>query len=103
MLSTISRNGISIRLPDERWQHIRDRHPEMLDQQDRILETVADPDMIQQGDSGEKLAIRSYTDTTLGSKFLVVAYREISPDDGFILTAYFTNRPSTQRTILWTR
>lgn len=96
-------NGVPIRLTDERWQHICDRHPEMLDQRQRILETLSDPDQIQQGDSGELLALRFYTDSPLGSKFLVVAYREISPEDGFILTAYFTNRPSPQRITLWTR
>lgn len=79
------------------------RHPEMDDQRERVLQTVAEPDMIQQGDFGELLAVRSYQDTPLTSKFLVVAYREVGPEDGFILTAYLTRRPSARRVAMWKR
>ena len=40
---------------------------------------------------------------SLGRKYVVVAYREISDTDGFTLTAYLTRRPSQQREVLWTR
>ncbi len=103
MLSTQSRIGVPIRLPDERWRHIIERHPEMTDQRKRVLETISDPDLIQQGDTGELLAIHYYPDTPLTSKHLVVAYREVSPDDGFVLTAYLTSRPSRRRAALWKR
>ena len=59
--------------------------------------------MIQKGDFGELLAIRFYPETPLTSKFLVVAYQEVSAEDGFILTAYLTSRPSLRREILWKR
>jgi len=52
MLIVLSRNGVPVRLTEERWQHIVHRHPEMDDQRERVLETVAEPDMIQQGDFG---------------------------------------------------
>jgi hypothetical protein len=57
----------------------------------------------QQGDYGELLAIRSYLETPLISKYLVVVYREVDQKDGFILTAYFTSWPSSKRAILWKR
>ena len=98
-----SRNGVPIRLTDERWTHITSRHPEMNDQRERVLETLQEPDMIQQGDFGESLAIRHYLQTPLTSKFMVVAYREFSSDDGFVLTAYFTSRPSVRRVTIWKR
>lgn len=98
-----SLNSVPIRLTEERWQHIVRLHPEMDGQQERVLETVAKPDMIQQGDFGEVLAIRFYPETPLTSKFLVVAYRELGPEDGFILTAYLTGRPSDRRVVLWKR
>lgn len=94
-------NAVPIRLTDERWQHIINRHPELVNQQEKLLETIAKPDQIQAGDTGELLAIRFYPQTPLTSKFIVVAYREISVDDGFILIAYFTNRPSSRRITLW--
>ncbi len=49
------------------------------------METVANPEMIQEGDFGELLAVRFFPETILTSKFLVVAYRETSPEDGFVL------------------
>lgn len=101
MLIVRSRGGVPVRLTGERWRHIVQRHPEMESQRDRVLETLTEPDMIQKGDFGELLAIRFYPETPLTSKFLVVPYREVSSDDGFILTAYLTSRPSSRRVILW--
>lgn len=103
MLIVRSRNEVPVRLTDERWQHIVRRHPEMGDQRERILETVAEPDLIQQGDFGELLAVRHYPETPLTSKFLIVAYRETDLEDGIILTAYFASRASGRRTTLWKR
>jgi hypothetical protein len=103
MLIVHSRNGVPIRLTEERWQHIISHHPEMEEQSERILETLAEPDMIQKGDFGELLAIRFYPETPLTPKFLVVAYREVGPEDGFILTAYLTSRPSARRATIWKR
>lgn len=78
------------------------RHPEMEGLREKTLETLAEPDMIQKGDFGELLAVRSYAETPFG-KSLVVAYRESSVDDGFVLTAYLTRRPSSRRETEWKR
>lgn len=96
-----SRNGVLVRFTEERWQHVVDRHPEMSRLREEVLETLAGPDMIQKGDFGELLALKLYPDTPLGEKFLVVAYREISAEDGFVLTTYLTRRPSVRRETLW--
>lgn len=101
MLIVKSVSGVPIRLTEERWQHIRVRHPEMQDQQERILETVAEPDLVQKGDAGELLAVRRYDRTPLTEKCLVVPYRELNEEDGFILTAYLTSQPSAWREIVW--
>lgn len=103
MLIVHSHNGVPVRLTTERWQHVTRRHPEMAEQRERVLETLAEPELIQQGDYDELLAIRFYAGTPLTSKYLVVVYREIDPKDGFIVTAYFTSRPSSKRAILWKR
>ena len=47
MLIVYSRNSIPIRLTEERWRHIVNRHVEMAGQRERVLETVAEPDVIQ--------------------------------------------------------
>jgi len=98
-----SRNGVAIRLTEERWGHIARRHPEMAEQRERLLETVVEPDSILEGDEGAVMAVRLYAETPLTQKFLVVPYREISPEDGFIVTAYFTSQPSPNRRVLWKR
>jgi hypothetical protein len=101
MLIVRSRNSIPVRLTEERWLHIISRHPEMRDQRDRVLEILVAPEMIQEGDFGELLAVRFYPETPLTSKFLVVAYREVSAEDGFILTSYLSSRPLTRRRTIW--
>lgn len=77
MLIVYSQNGVPVRLTAERWQHITCHHPEMAEQQDRALETLVKPELIQQGDYGALLAIRFYAETPLTSKFLVVVYRDV--------------------------
>lgn len=76
-----SRDGVPVRLTDERWNHIERNHPEVGSLRQEVLETVADPDLIQEGDSGELLAIKGYEATPLTSKNLVVPYRETSVED----------------------
>jgi hypothetical protein len=75
----------------------------MKDQEERVLETVSDPELIQKGDYGELLAIRFYAQTPLTSKHMVVAYQELGVEDGFVVTAYLTRRPSGRRETLWER
>jgi hypothetical protein len=94
---------IPIRLTKERWDHICRRHPELRDQQQRVVETLGDPEEVFKGDFGEKLAVRFYRRTPLTSKYLVVAYRELSASDGFIVTAYFSRQLATWRQRLWKR
>lgn len=96
-------SGVPIRLTGERWQHVTSRHAEMASEREKVLETVALPDIIQVGDFGELLAIRHWPSTTLTSKYLVVAYRENDATDGFIMTAYLTSRPSKARATIWTK
>lgn len=43
-------NGVAVRLTDERWEHVVTQHPEMNGQRERLLETIANPDLIQEGD-----------------------------------------------------
>lgn len=101
MIVVRSRNGVAVRLTDERWGHISRRHPEMKEQKERVLETVSEPDQIQEGDEGALLALRLYRETPLTTKFLVVVYRELSAGDGFVITSYFTTRPSEGRRVIW--
>lgn len=83
----VSKNGISIRLTDERWAHIAEEHCELVALRSMVVETVSHPQKILLGGEGELLAVREVEN----GKSLVVVYRE-HPEDGFIITAFLTRR-----------
>jgi len=99
MANAVSQNGISIRLPDERWEHIIIRHEFLSDKKDLVLETIAEPDRILDGDEGALMAVKQLEP----GKMLVVVYKEESPEDGFIITAFPTRGLSSlnRRRQLW--
>ena len=84
-------DDILIRLTDERWAHIIERHNELQTLRADVLACVQHPREVRAGKNLERLAIRQL----LTGKFLVVVYREVSFDDGFIVTAFVTNRESS--------
>ena len=98
MLTVKSVTGKTIRLPDERWIHIVEGHPEMAGHLNDVLLAVATPDMVLQGTVDELLAT-VYEHKT---KLLVVVYKE-NEMDGFIITAYFTSKADKllKRIVLW--
>ena len=98
MDSVISINGIPVRLPTERWFHIVENHDEVGGYYDAVLETVADPDLIVAGYRGSLVAVRSYG----RRRYLHVIYREVTSDDGFIITAYFSPKVNRKKAI-WKR
>jgi hypothetical protein len=51
--------------------------------------------------TAKKVAVRFYRTTPLTSKYLVVAYKEVSASDGFVVTAYFARGLADWRKILW--
>ncbi|MFN8384802.1 MAG: hypothetical protein U0V48_03305 [Anaerolineales bacterium] len=58
MYKAKSVNGVTIRLPDERWVHITEEHAEMAGYLYDTLETVQEPLAIFEGNSGELIAAR---------------------------------------------
>jgi hypothetical protein len=74
----------------------------MAAERERVLETVAEPDVVYQGDEGALLAVRQYRETPR-REVPGGVYRELSTTDGFIVTAYFTNRPARGREVVWKR
>ena len=93
-----SKNGITIRLTDERWAHIAEEHGELQDLESEVLDAIANPFRVFKGNEGESLAVG---ELDLG-KYLVVVYRELV-DDGFVITAFVTRRIKSleRRKQLW--
>jgi hypothetical protein len=63
---------------------------------DAILETVENPDLVLRGYRGTLIAVRSHG----RRRYFMVVYRQVSADDGFIITAYFTSKLD-RRHVVW--
>ena len=83
-----SKNGVPIRLTEERWFHITEEHSEMAGYYFEVLETVEEPEAIYEGKMDECIAVREIGE----GKYIVVVYRELSKEDGFVITAFLTRR-----------
>lgn len=94
-----SKNGVPIRLTDERWLHITEEHAELAGYYFEVLETVQDPEAIYEGKAEELLAIKEVEP----GKYLVAVYKEASKEDGFVITAFLTRgiKQIERRTKLW--
>src|ERR1041384_846817 len=86
-------NGVPIRLTEERWAHIIKARDELEERQEDVLETVEHPDWVTQGYRGSRVAWKGF-----GKRgFLAVIYKEVSDDDGFIITAFFPRKPTKSK------
>ena len=83
----LSKNGVPIRLTDERWTHITEEHGELAGLRLEVLEAIAEPARVLEGRGGELLAVRELEP----GKDLVAVYRELE-QDGFVITAFVTRR-----------
>jgi len=53
-----------------------------------VLEVVEEPEAIYEGKTGEYIAVREIEK----GKYIVVIYKELNKEDGFIITAFLTKR-----------
>jgi hypothetical protein len=83
-----SKNNVPIRLTKERWLHITEEHSEMAGYYFDVLEAVEEPEVIYAGKAGECIAVREIEK----NKYMVVIYRELGKEDGFVITAFLTKR-----------
>lgn len=92
----ISHAGVPIRLTEERWFHIVENHDDLAGHYDDVLDTVENPQFILKGCGGSLIAVKGVA----SRKYLAVVYKEVTAEDGFIITAYFTTRIS-RRLVQW--
>lgn len=99
-MDTVSKNGIIIRLTDERWKHIVLMHPTLSENRKKVLTTVKNPDYIFKGRAKELLAVLKISQRN----YLVVIYKE-KEADGFIITAYETTAKLWlfKKELIWSR
>ncbi len=95
----VSRNNIKIRLTEERWFHIIESHNYMSGLSDFVLETISNPDEVVEGTANELIAVKRFN-----NKYIIVIYKEVSEEDGFVITSFLTSdieRVRKERRIIW--
>src|SRR5437667_10086606 len=87
-------NGVPIRLAEARWQHILEGHDDLFNYDQDVLQVIERPEGVFEGRNGSLIAVRRYGRRGL----LAVFYREVSRDDGFVITARFLgSQPRSQK------
>ena len=98
---TVTYNGKRIRLTEAQMRHTAVFHPESMEHEQLLKETVTMPSVVAAGGSANvRILYRFYQRTAVNRKYLAVVIRELD-DEGFILTSYFTDR--IRRKIIWKR
>ena len=95
----VSKNNVKIRLTEERWFHITESHDYMSGLSDSVLEAINNPDEIIKSEEGEIIAVKRFN-----NKHLVIIYREVNHEDGFVITAFLTSeveRVRKERKVIW--
>lgn len=92
----VSIDGVPVRLTAERWLHIVENHDDLAGYYDDVLATVEDPDLILRSYRGSLIAARGR------GRYLAVVYKQVSSEDGFVITAYFTSKLDRRKAI-WKR
>ncbi|MBZ0203971.1 MAG: hypothetical protein K8I03_13210 [Ignavibacteria bacterium] len=81
-----------IRFTDERMTHIKEDHPELFEQFDKIKETLLTPDRIILSitDNSVELFYKLFEKTPVTKKHMCVLVKN-NKNDYFVITAYFTD------------
>lgn len=98
-----SKNGVTIRLTDERWDHILLAHQEIGPNEfNRFMKVISVPEFILKGSKGELLAVQKVPRKKL---WTVVPYKEETRQDGFVLTCYFSSDLTWlfKKEIIWSK
>ncbi len=88
--------GGDVELTEEREQHIRERHPELLPKyRQRIAQTLADPDEVRRSArlANGRLFSRSFDDIMGGKHVVVVVVSQAGPRRRrWVITAYVVRK-----------
>lgn len=91
-------NGVPIRLTEERWEHIVSNKPYMESYYERLLDAIEKPTCVLRGYAGSLVAILSVG----RQRYLHVVYKEVSREDGFIITAFIAQKYN-RKLIVWSQ
>ena len=104
LIATVkSIDNVIIRITKERWEHVITRHPLEKNLQE-VLATIATPERIfvpPEGYPPQKMALKTFISLTQKglAPNLVVHYKELSPEDGFLITAFTISQKRLERMV----
>jgi len=104
-----STNSVPVRLTEERWFHIMEYHRELALFQPEVLLAIANPDKLYFSPPSLEpnfAAVKVFARVVeFGlARNIVVHYKEVSPPNGFILTALvMSDKRLSRRFRLWRR
>lgn len=90
IFEVIDKLGKEVHLSDERWSHIRKKHPE-VQEWEWIKETLKNPDKSVEDEYNESTIYfyKFYKNTKAQNRYLCVIINYLNRK-GYVLTAYFT-------------
>ena len=96
VFEVIDKSGRRVHLSNERWKHIRKKHPEIQDFE-QIKETIQKPDKITSYNYDETVYYdetiyyfyKYYKNRPLSYRYLLVAVKYLN-GEGYVATAYFS-------------
>ena len=81
---------------EERWFHIVENHNDLAGFCDEVFNTIGNPDFILRGYRDAIIAVRRLKE----KHYLNVVYKEVTAENGFVITAYRTSRIN-EEAIIW--
>ncbi|MBM4430183.1 MAG: hypothetical protein FJ026_07550 [Chloroflexi bacterium] len=75
-----------------------ENNDELAGHYDDVLATIESPDFVRRSYGNSLIAARGYG----RKRYLMVVYRQLSAEDGFVITAYFTTKLDRKKAI-WKR
>jgi len=104
IFEALSKLEKKIRLTAFQWAHMRFKHPELSSQENKMIETLKNPDLIYHSPQEENFQyLKLFGQTPLGEKYLLLIVKHLN-GEGFIITGFFVSKIKTKdKVLIWKR
>jgi len=104
VFEVISKIGKKIRLTEVQWAHMSSKHPELVNQIDKMIATLQKPDYVYHSPEEENFHyLKFFRQTPITEKYLLLIIKHLN-GEGFIITGFFVSKIRTKNKVLiWKR